>query len=139
MSLMWLDHLKTIVAYRKRGAAKAAETRRRKQSHQASSHLPGGITGEVTTSQPRLTGRITGGGTAGAGHPSVLEGGTETVAATQPSSAGEQEYSCGVCDCRFEEELRETAVWIGCDGCDMWYHCYCVGIDLQNEPDSFLS
>lgn len=33
---------------------------------------------------------------------------------------------------------EEIEQWIGCDECDSWYHCECVGVDPDSIPDSFV-
>ena len=86
---MWLSHLNTIAENRKKGAEKAAETRRKKKA---------------ASRQPR-----------------DLPNGDDSE----------------VCDvCKLEdpaEEGEEIVPWVCCDGCSLWSHIVCVGIETEFE------
>ena len=79
---MWLEHLKTIQQNRKRGAEKAAATRKRKKE-------------------------------------------------------SEQHYFC-ICGEQYSNVTDEVQHWIGCEHCNGWFHCDCVGIQPHNIPDVFF-
>ena len=94
---MWLEHLKVIIENHKRGAAKAAATRRAKKAAQS-------IPLTATQSTPTRS-------TPTQSLPSVA---TQSVpsSVTGPSSA--TEWFCGTCGCDYEE-TEETETWIACD------------------------
>ena len=77
----WFDHLKTIRENRKRGAQKAAQTRRQKKAS--------------------------------------------------------NRYFCS-CGDEYLSITDEIEQWIGCDNCDSWFHCECVGVNPHSIPDSFV-
>ena len=89
---MWLEHLKVIIENRKRGAAKAAATRRAKRATQSNPYLPLNL--PPLSLCPLLPQSV----------PSP---------ATGPSSA--TEWFCGTCGRDYEEETEETETWIACD------------------------
>ena len=76
---IWLEHLRTIQQNRKRGAEKAAATRRRKEKH----------------------------------------------------------YFC-ICGEEYIDVTDEVQHWIGCEQCNSWFHCQCVGIQPESIPDVFV-
>ena len=39
--------------------------------------------------------------------------------------AVQRQYKCGVCQAVFEEETKESEMWIGCEECDSWFHWTC--------------
>ncbi len=49
-----------------------------------------------------------------------------------------QEYFCE-CGVKYEEKTDEIEKWIGCDKCDQWNHCSCVGvIENSSLPEFYL-
>ena len=43
--------------------------------------------------------------------------------------------SCGDEYLSITDEIEQ---WIGCDNCDSWFHCECVGVNPHSIPDSFV-
>ena len=106
---MWLSHLEEVQKNRKRGAAKAAATRKAKQHSTAQSHETESIQGTKLQIQ--------------------------TVTSTEESS-GPDAYFCGTCGKKYEKMTDAVENWIACDKCDSWFHWVCVGI--TTEPEQFL-
>ena len=46
-------------------------------------------------------------------------------------------YYCGVCGALFGDS-EESEYWIGCEGCDEWFHGECVNITKETEPNKFF-
>ena len=42
-------------------------------------------------------------------------------------------YYCGVCHDQYTEYTDQEKKWTGCDGCDMWFHFECAGIEEVPE------
>lgn len=42
------------------------------------------------------------------------------------SSEGVDEVTCDGCGQLYTEDEAES--WIGCDGCEAWYHYFCAGL-----------
>ena len=95
---MWCEHLHTVRENRKRGALKAAETRRRKRV--AKQATCSGVTPKQTPA-------------------SVV---------TSNQSTDDRAYFCGVCHEQYVQFTDEEEHWIGCEVCNSWYHFVCVGI-----------
>ena len=47
-------------------------------------------------------------------------------------------YHCGACNEPYIEYTDIEEQWIGCEGCDSWFHFTCVGIDDKNIPEDFF-
>jgi len=93
---MWLEHLEQVHLNRKRGAAKAAETRR------------------------------------------IQSGGAKTARSSHTTIPAAEEYYCGHCGGKYEEETDEPEYWIGCDKCLYWFHGDCVGIQPEDEREEYF-
>ena len=63
--------------------------------------------------------------------------GAKNAARTRAGRKNNLEYYCE-CGAKFEEKTNEIENWIGCDKCDRWNHCSCVGIDQDILPEHFL-
>ena len=108
---LWLDHLKSVEANRKRGATKAAATRKEKSTEREERRQL-----EIERQQ------------------------VANVQETETREAGVmvQEYHCGVCSQLYNENTEEEELWIACDNCFVWYHAICVGVDYDNIPEQFF-
>lgn len=107
---MWFDHLRQIRKNRKRGAAKAAETRHQKriQANMADLNV------ETTTSSS-----------------------TRRQKQKAANTADTETTLCGVCTEEYEE-TEEPEDWISCDMCLGWFHFQCVHVDPGSIPDRFI-
>lgn len=108
-SKMWLEHLKGIVENRKRGAKKAAATRKSKRSASNLAAL-----------------------TEGDNHMDISDHSEE-----QENNDTEREF-CATCGEEYEEESDVQEVWIGCDLCDQWYHISCEGLRSVPEDKLYI-
>ena len=106
---IWLEHLHTICDNRKKGAIKAAETRRRKSS-----------SASVAMAQESA----------------AMAQESAAMAQESATMAQDTEYQCGVCHAPYQEFTDVEESWIGCDACDTWFHFTCLGI--TGAPDVFL-
>lgn len=105
---MWLEHLQQVDLNRRRGAAKAAETRHRRAAN---------TTASSADPNPTLQANV---------NPEPIPG---------PAAETEDIYYCGYCGGQYEEETEECEFWIACEACDCWFHGVCVGIAADNEPE----
>ena len=137
---IWLDHLGTVLKNRKRGAAKAAETRLKKNSTIAGTQQVSQTAATIGTHQTEGRTTHTGG--------SVGSFTSLPTAAPPPNSSLTGEFSpgsnqtvlgtdnyCRSCGKDFYASSSSSSdFWIGCDMCDHWYCNGCEG--LLTEPTS---
>ena len=137
---IWLNHLRTVLKNRKRGAAKAAATRRLKKASQitqtpaSTAHPNVSVTTSCTATHPTNANSslVAQNGalaisTAACPQPSLHTGESGApCTAHQPST----DY-CGTCGTDYEGSSQPD-FWIGCDLCNKWYCCLCEG--LTEEP-----
>ena len=63
--------------------------------------------------------------------------GAEKAAATRRRKKGsEKQYLC-ICGEEYTDVTDEVQHWIGCENCNSWFHCHCVGIQPDSIPDVF--
>ncbi len=115
---IWLDHLQTVVDNRRRGAKKAAETRRSKKVDTPWSQV---FYHQYLQEQPV--------------HPLLLDlllqlpiyplGLLRPHPASSTSIVTPVTTFCLTCG---EEKGEDGEIWIGCDLCDNWYHLSCEGL-----------
>ena len=80
---------------------------------------------------------------ASANYPSEPKRGADKTAAIRrqkklmsQTTSGSTQYYC-VCGEEYLDLTDEIQQWIGCDSCDSWFHCQCVGV-ADSIPESFL-
>lgn len=113
--LLWIEHLQTIDRNMKRGAAKAAESRKSKGNQRKCT------SSSVSSKQPDDNEQ------GDNHHDNQHNNGEKQV-------GDEQEYYyCGICEGLYGE--GEGEYWIGCDGCLGWFHGDCVAITPEIEPE----
>ena len=135
---MWLDHLSTVQYNRRRGAAKAAETRRKRKSEQTASPTATAPKRGKPTADPSATAPTRGGPTA------LVRTRGDPTATVHPRrdltfNGGQNEScKCGVCDEEYEAETLEEELWIECSSCELWFHGDCVGVNPSKKILMFL-
>ena len=144
--LMWLDHLASIAVNRRRGAAKAAESRRKKKSKKQreieENVIEENIIEENVVEENVIEENV--------GEENVIEENVveenvieenvveENVIEENVCENENVETKCGVCNEEYEEKTVEEEVWIQCDSCLLWFHTHCVSIKPDAIPDTFL-
>ena len=73
---------------------------------------------------------------ASANYPSEPKRGAEKAVAMSQTTSGSTQYYC-VCGEEYLDLTDEIQQWIGCDSCDSWFHCQCVGV-VDSIPERFL-
>lgn len=44
---------------------------------------------------------------------------------------------CGFCGC--DDEFDDDGTdWVECDNCHQWYHCACIGIELDDDDEASI-
>ena len=129
---MWLEHLQQVDINRKRGAAKAAETRRRRAASTTTSTSDPNLA--TVNPEPIPTSE------ANVNPDPIPTSHTNVNPETIPASEAETEsiYYCGYCGGKYEDETEDCEFWIGCEACDNWFHGVCVGIAAGNEPEVYI-
>ena len=129
---MWLEYLQQVDINRKRGAAKAAETRRRRAASTTTSTSDPNLA--TVNPEPIPTSE------ANVNPDPIPTSHTNVNPETIPASEAETEsiYYCGYCGGKYEDETEDCEFWIGCEACDNWFHGVCVGIAAGNEPEVYI-
>ena len=110
---IWIDHLATVVQNRKRGAAKAAATRRAKQSRKSTQQQSQSLQGRDSRQQ--------------SSQGPILHG----------ESREENESFCGTCGKDYYTSSPDE-FWIGCDLCNQWYCCRCEGLTAEPASETYI-
>ena len=61
--------------------------------------------------------------------------GGQKAAQTRRQKKASNRYFCSGGD-EYLSITDEIEQWIGCDNCDSWFHCECVGVNPHSIPDS---
>lgn len=118
---IWIDHLNTVVENRRRGAAKAAATRkenRRQAAVKAANTKSQHCKQQNGSTSSRCTGRQ-----------SEVRTRQEdsSTSSTQPD---QEEWYCELCGESYSS--TKAPFWVECDLCDSWYWSICE--QLNEEP-----
>ena len=112
---IWLEHLKTIVENRKRGAKKAVATRKSKKIELISASKAAAPQADMDLPHT--------------GFESDSDEG-------EGSDQWESTY-CATCG-EDEGESEQQEFWIACDLCDAWYHLSCEGLRAVPTDDTYI-
>lgn len=107
---IWFDHLLQIQKNRKRGAEKAAATRRQKKE-------------QVRADKARAADR---------------DNPEPEHQVRQTSEPDSNLTFCGVCCEVYAEVTDEPEDWIQCDICLKWFHFVCASVDPKSVPEHFV-
>ena len=117
---MWLAHLDVIKQNRKRGAIRAAATRRAKRSAENTQKYSTEKDGQKAPAVPSEV------------HVAPLLVPLDPHAQAE---GGDQDH-CGVCGQLYSDQTDEVENWIACDHCSLWFHWDCVNV--FEEPKDFF-
>ena len=107
--MFWLDHLHTVLLNRKRGAAKAAVTRRAKKLNSVAVTLPSDPSSPVSLPSDQ----------------------------TDNENMVNVDTCCGQCEKKYDD-VTEEELWIMCDMCDSWYCGDCEGVLEPPSTDLYI-
>ena len=58
---------------------------------------------------------------------------SESESSHEGDSSGEEEEKCSSENCRIESSSEEESKWLQCEGCDKWFHAFCVGMEEMSK------
>ena len=149
---IWFDHLAEVQKNRKRGAEKAAATRRLKKQQAAAQQVsaqqisqcaPGMQQAAQSASAQQMSQSTRGAQQVpecarGVQQESQPQQGAELMCTMDRGSTSQEACYCGACGDVYEETTDEVEEWIACDNCETWFHFSCVQINPVHVPEQFF-